>query len=139
MFKFSKYLHPISYKRSIPRTRVPECTLGGNQLSRNFQFFLFQSKVAIEMIMKQIMNIWFDASLIVKINSMTTRLLLLLQLLKRENCSEQPNVDISASESPFIVQQHLANIIQTTLNATIYALCSVPTLEAFDYSRFINC
>ena len=70
--------------------------------------------------MIKVMAIWFDALLIVKINSMTTRLLLLLQLLKRENCSEQPNVDISASESPFVVQQHLANIIQTPLNATIW-------------------
>ena len=72
------------------------------------------------MIMIKVMAIWFDALLIVKINSMKTRLLLLLQLLKRENCSQQPNVDISASESPFVVQQHLANIIQTTLNATIW-------------------
>ena len=70
--------------------------------------------------MIKVMAIWFDALLIVKINSMTTRLLLLLQLLKRENCSQQPNVDISASESPFVVQQHLANIIQTPLNATIW-------------------
>ena len=69
------------------------------------------------------MNIWFDALLIAKINSMTTRfLLLLLQLLRRENCSQQPNVDISASESPFVVQQHLANIIQTPLKPAIYAV-----------------
>ena len=72
------------------------------------------------MIMIKSKTIWFDALLIVKINSMTTRLLLLLQLPKRENCSQQPNVDISASESPFVVQQHLANIIQTPLNATIW-------------------
>ena len=67
------------------------------------------------------LNIWFDALLIAKINSMTTRFLLLLQLLRRENCSQQPNVDISASESPFVVQQHLANIIQTPLKPAIYA------------------
>ena len=32
----------ISHQCSIPGTRVPEWTLGGKQLSRNFQFFHFQ-------------------------------------------------------------------------------------------------